>query len=124
MKVGRLIEKLQKFDKDATVRLHSINGEEVIFVTAYKDNNESIFLETASENDMGSEIDARLEDIKDCNEERSRYVDMWLDGINVEMVRKYAGEEAAERMEEIIKSYDEKRNRRINMWPCGSMESM
>lgn len=124
MKVGRLIEKLQKFDKDATVRLHSINGEEVIFVTAYKDNNESIFLETASENDMGSEIDARLEDIKDCNEERSRYVDMWLDGINVEMVRKYAGEEAAERMEEIIKSYDEKRNRRINMRPCGSMESM
>lgn len=105
MKVGRLIEKLQKFDKDATVKLHSIDGEEVIFVTAYKDNNESIFLETASENDMGSEIDARLENIKDRDEERSRYVDMWLDGINVEMVRKYAGEEAAGRMEEIIKSY-------------------
>lgn len=105
MKVGRLIEKLQKFDKDATVRLHSINGEEVIFVTAYQNNNESIFLETASENDMGSEIDARLEDIKSHDEERNRYIDMWLDGINVEMVRKYAGEEAAKRMEEIIKSY-------------------
>lgn len=69
MTVKTLIEKLSHCNKDAIVRLHHKEGEELLFALTFRNDDTTVVLETENDNDMREEIQARfdaaLEDGKD-----------------------------------------------------------
>lgn len=60
MTVKTLIEKLSHYNKDAIVRLHHREGEELLFALAFQNDDTTVVLETENDNDMREEIQARL----------------------------------------------------------------
>ena len=99
MTVEYLIERLQKFDPKAKVKLHDRRGEELLFVLALKNDNKTIWFETESDVDMGEEIQTRLDSIKDDkSNEVEIYDEMLKTGITIDMVKKYIGNEEANHM--------------------------
>ena len=105
MTVGTLIKHLEKFDKNEIVHLHTYDGEPVLFTVAAK-NKPGVWLETESDNDMAAEISARLEDATENGiDELDVYGLMLEQGINVEMVRKYMGDAAADHMQEYCEEH-------------------
>lgn len=100
MTVGSLIKSLEKFEKNEIVHLHAYDGEPVLFTVADK-NKPGVWLETESDNDVAAEISARLEDAAEKGVDESDVYGLMLEqGINVEMVRKYMGDAAANHMQE------------------------
>lgn len=83
MTVKTLIEKLSHYNKDAIVRLHHREGEELLFALAFQNDDTTVVL------------DAALEDGKD---ELDVYSEMLETGIDIKMVRKYLGDDAADHM--------------------------
>ena len=69
MTVKTIIEKLSHYNKDAIVRLHHREGEELLFTLAFQNDDTIVVLEAENDNDMREEIQARfdaaLEDGKD-----------------------------------------------------------
>lgn len=59
MTVKTLIEKLSHYNKDAIVRLHHREGEELLFALAFQNDDTTVVLETENDNDMREEIQAR-----------------------------------------------------------------
>ena len=92
MTVKNLIKRLERFDQDATVKLHHRDGEEVLFVLAVKDDNDTVWIETESDNDMAEEIQARFDAIDNGEiSEEDMFRDMVEIGITPDMVNKYIG---------------------------------
>ena len=105
MTVGTLIKHLEKFDKNEIVHLHAYDGEPVLFTVAAK-NKPGVWLETESDNDMAAEISARLEDASENGIDESGVYGLMLEhGIDVEMVRKYMGNEVADHMQEYCEEH-------------------
>lgn len=105
MTVGELIRRLEKYDKEEIVRLHHFDGEPVLFVVTAV-NKKGVWLETESDNDMAEEISERFEDaINQGIDETEVYSLMLEQGIGVDMVRKYMGDDVAERMFEYCKEH-------------------
>lgn len=52
MTVKTLIEKLSHYNKDAIVRLHHREGEELLFALAFQNDDTTVVLETENDNDM------------------------------------------------------------------------
>ena len=101
MRAKTLIERLQRFDENAEVRLHSAEGEEVLFVLAKNNDTSTIWLETESDVDMSDEIQTRFDDaIENGLDELDVYSELLETGINVPMVEKYMGKKEAEHMME------------------------
>lgn len=108
MIVRKMIETLQKMDANAEVKLHERFGEPVLFVVALKNDNNTVWLETESDNDMGSELEARFEyaaKIENNVDELDFYTELIETGINVDMVRKYMGDETANHMKEFCEEH-------------------
>lgn len=82
MKVKTLIEKLEKMDPEAEVRLHDKSGEPVLFVLCAK-KYPDVWLQT--EGDV--------------------YMEMLETGIDVPMVRKHLGDEAADHMQDFCEEH-------------------
>lgn len=61
MTVKTLIEKLSHYNKDAIVRLHHREGEELLFALAFQNDDTTVVLETENDNDMREEIQARFD---------------------------------------------------------------
>ena len=104
----KLLELLNSnnYDEDAVVRMHSRDGEEVLFVVGLVNDNKTIWLETESDNDMSAEISARFENaLENQVDELDFYMDLLETGINVAMIEKYIGKEAAIHMEEFCKEH-------------------
>ena len=100
MTVGTLIKHLEKFDKNEIVHLHAYDGEPVLFVVAAR-NTSGVWLEAESDSDMAAEISARFEDAAENGIDESNVYGLMLEqGINVDMVRKYMGDEVANHMQE------------------------
>lgn len=100
MTVGTLIKHLEKFDKNEIFHLHAYDGEPVLFVVAAR-NTSGVWLEAESDSDMAAEISARLEDAAENGIDESNVYGLMLEqGINVDMVRKYMGDEVANHMQE------------------------
>lgn len=59
MTVKTLIEKLSHYNKNAIVRLHHREGEELLFALAFQNDDTTVVLETENDNDMREEIQAR-----------------------------------------------------------------
>lgn len=95
MTVKTLIEKLSHYNKNAIVRLHHREGEELLFALAFQNDDTTVVLETENDNDMREEIQARFDDEKD---ELDVYSEMLETGIDIKMVRKYLGNDAADHM--------------------------
>ena len=87
MTVKTLIEKLSHYNKNAIVRLHHREGEELLFALAFQNDDTTVVLETENDNDMREEIQARFD-----------YSEMLETGIDIKMVRKYLGDDAADHM--------------------------
>lgn len=52
MTVKTLIEKLSHYNKDAIVRLHHREGEELLFALAFQNDDTTVVLETENDNDL------------------------------------------------------------------------
>lgn len=99
MKVKTLIKKLEKMDPEAKVRLHDKVGEPVLFVLSAK-NIPDVWLQSERDVDMADEIQSRFDDaIENGTDELDVYMEMLDTGIDVPMVRKYLGDEAADYMQ-------------------------
>ena len=99
MKLNTLIKKLEKMDPEAEVRLHDKTGEPVLFVLSAK-KFPDVWLQTEGDIDMADEIQTRFDDaIKNGTDELDVYMEMLDTGIDVPMVRKYLGDEAADYMQ-------------------------
>lgn len=99
MKVKTLIKKLEKMDPEAEVRLHDKSGEPVLFVLCAK-KYPNVWLQTESDVDMADEIQSRFDDaIENGTDELDVYMEMLEADIDVSMVRKYLGDDAADYMQ-------------------------
>lgn len=107
MKVEALIKRLQKMNPDAVVHLHHKDGDEVLFIMAQQNDNSVVWLETEDDNDMGQEIQVRFDAIDHGEvDEQTMYAEMLSLGITVDMVRKYTGDDNADRMERALGMQD------------------
>lgn len=105
MKVKTLIEKLEKMDPEAEVRLHDKSGEPVLFVLCAK-KYPDVWLQTEGDVDMSDEIQARFDDaIENGTDELNVYMEMLETGIDVPMVRKHLGDEAADHMQDFCEEH-------------------
>lgn len=99
MRVKDLIEKLKDADPNTVVRLHHKDGEPVLFVLELMNRNDVVWLETESDNDMAEEIQSRFNAaIESGEDELDVYAAMLEAGIDVDMVRRYLGDESAAHM--------------------------
>lgn len=106
MKVKTLIEKLEKCNQDAIVRLGGKNGAEVLFCMEEDSENSPVWLETALDNDMVNEISTRFDSALIYGiDEVDVYNDMLKLGINVDVVRKYMGDDEADHMEQYCEEH-------------------
>lgn len=96
MTVKTLIEKLSHYNKNAIVRLHHREGEELLFALAFQNDDTTVVLETENDNDMREEIQARFDAaLEDGKDELDVYSEMLETGIDIKMVRKYLGDDEA-----------------------------
>ena len=103
MTVKTLIEKLSHYNKNAIVRLHHREGEELLFALAF---HTTVVLETENDNDMREEIQARFDAaLEDGKDELDVYSEMLETGIDIKMVRKYLGDDAADHMKDFCKEH-------------------
>lgn len=99
MTVERLIKELQGFNPKAVVKMHHRDDEPVLFAVGIVGDDDRIWLESESDNDMGEEIGARFESAaEDWESELDFYMDLLEIGIDVDMVRKYMDDETADHM--------------------------
>lgn len=106
MIVKTLMEKLEKMDQNAIVRLNGAMGEEVLFIKKHAaeqslDCDQSlVWLKTESDVDMEKIIKDRLnEALINGEDETDVYSELLESGINLDMVEKYLGSEQADHME-------------------------
>lgn len=105
MTVGTLIKYLKKYDENEVVHLHHFDGEPVLFCLSAK-NKPGIWLETESDNDMAQEISTRFEyALEKGIDEYDIYRQMLIQGIDVDMVRRYMGNDSANHMQEYCEKH-------------------
>ena len=93
-------------DEDAEIKMHSRDGEPLLFAVRLANDKKNIWLESESDNDMREEISARFENaIENQIDELDFYFDLLETGIDIAMVRKYMGDERANHMEEYCKKH-------------------
>lgn len=98
--VKNLLEQISDVDDEERIYLNE-DGEELLYVLSITENDNIIWLETESDNDMGEELSAMFKSFAvDSIDELVAYSDMLDQGISVEMVRKYLGDEQADHMKE------------------------
>ena len=109
MTVRKMIEELQKCDPNARVVLNDIDSdEEVISVLSFINHRtDRVCLASEYDTEMTEELEAMLDHASKNNiNETDFYLDLLERGIDVDMVRRYLGEEQAIHMEEYWKEHD------------------
>lgn len=105
MQIKNLIKKLEKMDPNAEIRLHDKSGEPVLFVVSAK-KYPDVWLQTEGDVDMADEIQSRFDGaIDNGTDELDVYMEMLDCGIDISMVRKYIGNEAADHMQEFCEEH-------------------
>ena len=105
MTVKTLIEKLSHYNKDAIIRLHHREGEELLFALAFQNDDTIVVLETENDNDMREEIQVRFDAALDGRDELDVQSEMLETGIDIKMVRKYLGDDVADHMKDFCKEH-------------------
>lgn len=89
---------LKTCDEDMVV--YDENDNEILFTCSLVNDNHMMWLETEQDADMVTEIQSRFNDaVEHGVDETEVYENMLESGINVDMVRKYMGDEAADHMQ-------------------------
>ena len=91
-------------DPKCVVRLGGPEGEEILFVSAAYNYPNAVWVEGESGNDMISELSERLSKIGNGLSASPVYVDMFNCGITPSMVRKYLGNEEANKMSRYLEA--------------------
>lgn len=106
MLVKDLIKRLEKMNPEAQVRISDKDGEVLLFVMAQVGHDDVVWFESESDCDMENEIQTRFDDaIENGTDELDVYAEMLEDGIDVDMVRRYMGNQAADHMQEFCESH-------------------
>lgn len=88
--VKELLEQLANYDDNVEVKMHHIDGYNLLFVVAYTDCDDIVVLEDASDNDLSSELYERF---KTANErwpnELAFYKDLVETGFTLNDIRMY-----------------------------------
>lgn len=80
--------------------------EEVLFVTAFPNDNTQISVSSEADMDMAEEITVMFNHfMEDGIDELDAYMDMLESGIGVDIIRKYRGDEQASHMEHFCKEH-------------------
>ena len=99
--VKQLISALEGIEDNERIYLGNTELEELLYVMSCTANKHLVWLEVESDNDMGEELSAMFEQLATYGEdELVAYSDMLDQGITVEMVREYLGDEQADHMKE------------------------
>ena len=107
MKVKTLIKKLQRMNPEAEVKLNNYGGEKALFVNARKNDENTVWLDGEKDIDMQEEINARFEAAVngEWDSDLDFYMDLLETGIDIEMVRKYMGDEPADHMRQFCEEH-------------------
>lgn len=106
MTVERLMKELHSFNPKAIVKLHHRDGEPVLFALSVVGDEERVWIECESDNDMGVELEARFEyAVKNQIDELDFYMNLLEVGIDATMVRKYMGDERADIMQRFCEDH-------------------
>lgn len=96
MKVKMMIEALEKQNPEADVKLHDHRGETALFVVALANNPNKIWIESASDIDVGAELEAQFKHASETQmDELDFYMELVDRGFTMDDIRKYMGEETA-----------------------------
>lgn len=102
--VERLMKFLKSCDEDMVV--YDENGNEILFTCSLVGDNHMMWLETEQDADMTTEIQSRFNDaVEHSVDETEVYENMLESGINVDMVRKYMGDETADHMQDYCENH-------------------
>ena len=94
MKVKDVIERLEKYNPEAVLRLGGSKGEEVLFTCALAQDDKNVWLESASMCDLNEEIATRFQQVKNGEiTERENYRNLIELGISSEDVKRVMGED-------------------------------
>lgn len=106
MTIVQLIDCMKTLNSpEADVRLDKPNGEVALFCIALIDN-ETAWLEGEFDTDLREEISVRFQDaIEDGTDEVDVYGDMLECGIDVDMVRRYMGNNVADTMKKFCEEH-------------------
>lgn len=103
--VKRLMNFLKGCDEDMVV--YDENGNEILFTCSLVNDNHMMWLETEQNADMVAEIQSRFDDaVEHGVDETEVYENMLESGINVDMVRKYMGNEIADHMQDYCEEHE------------------
>ena len=106
MKVKTMIQKLQKLNPEAEVRLNDYDGETALFINARIKDKNVVWIDGEDDIDLREEISARYERaIEEQLDELDFYMDLLEIGITVEMVRKYMDDEHADIMKKFCEEH-------------------
>ena len=95
---------LKSCDEDMVV--YDENGNEILFTCSLINDNHMMWLETEQDADMVAEIQSRFNDaVEHGVDETEVYENMLESGINVDMVRKYMGDETADHMQDYCEKH-------------------
>ena len=88
MKVKYLIERLQKFDLEAEVKLHGLKGNNLLFVNQFVGHEDIVILEDKGDNDLSSELDERYRCAGEVfDSELDFYMDLLDTGFTLEDIK-------------------------------------
>lgn len=93
MKVGYLINQLQKFDPEADVKLHTYDGYPAIFVLARANDPKQVWLETEEDCDMKHQLEEFFKAHSKADKATRCRLLLEL-GITFETAEKYLGDKA------------------------------
>lgn len=100
MVIEKLIDNLQKLQKNhpgAQVNLHDRLGRTVLCVVALEKDDGNVWLEDAGDIDVGEEIRARFDYMKENNiEEKEFYQDLIDTGFTLEQIGEHLGNDVLE----------------------------
>lgn len=95
---------LKSCDEDMVV--YDENSNEILFTCSLVNDNHMMWLETEQDADMVTEIQSRFNDaVEHGVNETEVYENMLESGINVDMVRKYMGDETADHMQDYCEEH-------------------
>ena len=106
MKVKTMIQKLEKMNPEADVRLNDYSGDTALFVNSRTNDPDVVWIDGEHDIDIREEISAHYERaIEEQLDELDFYMDLLEIGITVEMVSKYMGDEHADIMKKFCEEH-------------------
>lgn len=93
MKVKKMMSLLEKANPEAEIVMHGRYGNPLLFAVSYVDDDSKVILEDASDNDLGSELDARFERAAEEQvDELDFFIDLVNTGFTLDDIKEYVPE--------------------------------